>query len=173
MKGFTLIELLVVAFIISFFSINLLSDYWKSQERARLSRAAVFFENQLRRVSNLAIASSEIQGVIPCGYGISYVNNKKFRIYAGRLGGATSCEVTNHNFESSIDLILETVSLIEPEVVFKVNFPAIFFEPPDPKIYINNNSSIGVSSAIDFCLEEDLNQCKTLTVDTAGRIIIQ
>lgn len=173
MKGFTLIEVLIITFIISFLSVAILINYRSSQDQAFLTRAAAAFESEIRRTQNLAVAGTEFSGVIPCGYGLNYRDNKAYRIYVGQLGGAANCQSSNHNYQSGLDSDYQDLKIIESGVVFINSFSDIFFEPPDPATYINNNKLAGVSTIIQFCLEKDLTICRSLIIDTAGRISIQ
>ena len=170
-KGFTLVELIVSIFIISLLSTAMLLNYRTGQEGAVLNRAAAFFETDLRRAQNLAVASSEFEGVIPCGYGLHFLDSRNYSLYVGRP--SPSCTLSNRNFESGPDAIYQNIKVIEQSAVFKSSFSDIFFEPPDPATFINNNRSIGVSTAVEICLEVNLAKCRTLTIDTAGRIVIQ
>lgn len=163
-KGFTLVEVLVATFIIGVLSTVILLNYRTGQDQASLTRSAAAFETEIRRAQNLAISSAELSGTQPCGYGIHYVDKRNYSIYAGKLGGAASCQVSNHNFQSGIDSVYQSVKIIEQRAVFKNSFSDIFFEPPDPTTYINNDNSVGISAIIDFCLETDLNKCRTITV---------
>lgn len=173
-KGFTLIELLIAFFIIGILSVFILNNFRGGQAEATLTRAIAMIESDIRRTQNLAIAVKEFAGTIPCGYGIKYKNNRHYQIYVGKRGGATNCQLTNHNFEPNIDQIYEDdIKIIEKDVVFKNSFSDIFFEPPDPTTYINNQKSLGISTTIEICLETDLTKCKKLIIETGGKITIQ
>lgn len=171
--GFTLIEVLVSTFIIGVLSTVILLNYRAGQERASLTRAAAAFETDIRRAQNLAVASADFDGSVPCGYGIHYIDSRTYSIYVGKLGGAVDCRSSNHNYQAGTDLIYRNIAIIEWAVVFKNSFSDIFFEPPDPTTYINNSRAAGISTAVEMCLEADLTKCRTLTVDTAGRIVTQ
>jgi len=172
-NGFTLVEVLVAVFIIGVLTMMMLLNYRTGQDQASLTRSAAAFETDVRRTQNLAVASQEFGGSIPCGYGIHYLGVRTFALYAGGLGGSANCQASNHNFQSGLDSVYQDMKIIEPGVVFKSAFPDIFFEPPDPTTYINNSRSAGVSITIELCLETDLNTCRNLIIDTAGRIVIQ
>ena len=171
--GFTLVEVLVSISIIGILSAVILLNYRTGQDQASLTRSAAALETSIRDAQDLAAAASELGGSIPCGYGLHYVDSRNYSLYAGRLGGAANCQASNHNFQAGTDAVYEDAKIIEQRVVFKNSFPDIFFEPPDPATYINDNRSIGVSTVIDLCLESDSSVCRSLIVDTAGRISIQ
>ena len=172
-KGFTLVEILIVVFIIGILSTAMLFSFGKGQEGAMLTRAAAALESDIRRAQILAIAGHDFEGSPPCGYGIHYLSQRTYSVYAGKLGGAASCQSSNHNYQAGTDSVFESSKIIENKVIFRDVFSDIFFEPPDPVVYINNDKGIGVSTAIEICLETDLIKCLTLTVDTAGRIVTQ
>lgn len=172
-KGFTLIEVLVAIFIIGVLSVVILLNYRTGQAGALLTRAAASLETDLRKAQNLAIGSTDLNGTIPCGFGIHYIDQRNYSIYAGGLGGLATCQSADHNFQSGIDLVYQDTKIIEPAVVFKSVFSDIFFEPPDPATYINNSKSAGVTATIEVCLENDLTKCRSLIIDTAGRIVTQ
>lgn len=169
-RGFTLIEVLAVAFIVGIVSTVVLLSFRTGQEDALLNRTAADFESEIRRVQNLAIAST---GGAPCGFGLHYVDNRTFLIYAGHLGGAPTCEDSVHNYQAGTDTDYEQVKLAEARAVFKTSFSDIFYEPPDPDIYINDSNDLGLSVSVEICLESNLSKCRVLTLDTAGRIVIQ
>ncbi len=171
--GFTLVELVVSIFIVGVLSTAILLNFRIGQSGAFLTRATASLETDIRAAQNLAVASSEFEGSIPCGYGLHYLDNRTYRLYAGRMGGAANCQSSDHNFQSGTDPVYQDKKIIEQRVVFRSAFSDIFFEPPDPATYINNSRSAGASTAIELCLEEDLANCRNLIIDTAGRISTQ
>lgn len=172
-RGFTLIEVLVVAFIIGIMSAAVLFSFGKGQEGAMLTRAAAAFESDLRRAQILAVTSRDFEGSTPCGYGIHYLTQRTYSVYVGNIGSAADCRSSDHNFKAGADSVFGESKIVENKVVFQGAFPDIFFEPPDPAVYINDNKSVGVSTVIKLCLESDPAKCLDLTVDTAGRIVTQ
>ncbi len=172
-KGFTLIEILVISFIVGFLSVAILFNYRNGQDQASLSRVAAAFESDIRKTQNLAVNGADFGGIVPCGYGLYYIDNKTYRIYVGQKVGMQSCQSSNHNYQNGTDSVYQELIIVEPGVIFINSFSDVFFEPPDPATYINNNKSVGVSVTIQLCLEKDLNICRNVTIDTAGRISIQ
>ena len=166
-------EVLMVTFIVGVLSTVILLNYRTGQTGILLTRAASAFESNIRRAQNLAIASAEFGGSVPCGYGIRYVDSRTYAIYAGGLGGAANCQSSNHNFESGTDSVFDTIKIIESTVILKNAFSDIFFEPPDPATYINNSKAAGASTTVELCLESDLAKCRSLIIDFAGKISIQ
>lgn len=172
-KGFTLIEVLVAVFIIGTLSAAMLFSFGKGQEGAMLTRAAAALESDIRRAQILAVTSRDFEGSPPCGYGVHYLAQRTYSVYAGKLGGVASCQSSDHNYQAGTDSVFEESRIIENKVIFRDVFSDIFFEPPDPVVYINNNKGVGVSTAIELCLETDLTDCRIIMVDTAGRIVTQ
>ncbi len=170
--GFTLVEMLVAFFIVGVLSAVILLNYRTGQEQASLTRAAAVFETDIRRAQNFAVASIDFGGSVPCGYGVHFVDNRNYSIYAGRADAA-NCLASNHNFQSGTDSVYQDIKVVEQRIIFKNSFSDIFFEPPDPATYVNNSKSAGVSTTVELCLESDLTKCRNLIIDTAGRIVIQ
>lgn len=174
-KGFTLVELLVIGFIIGVLTITMLADFKRGQEGSKLRRVAAAIESDIRNAQNLSTASSEFNGYIPCGYGIYSVDSTTYRIYVGK---ADDCSNTSRNFTSADD-VYEDIKIKDPDIIFVSTvsgpryFYDIFFEPPNPTVYINNSSNPGNSTTIKLCIEKTPSKCLDLIVDTAGRIVIQ
>lgn len=141
-KGFTIIELLIVTAIIATFSVVLVLNFRSSpKNQVARSQTAAVIVSDIRRIQSMASAGSRFQGNVVCGYGIHYVSNVSYVLYAGVLdGAATRCQDTNHNYQVGIDLIVETKNLINSNMEIRSSFPDAIFEPPDPKTYINNSA---------------------------------
>lgn len=176
-KGFSIVELLVVAAILATFSVVLILSFGfpSSSQTARYQAASVI-ASDVRRAQTMALAGSRFQSNSVCGYGIHYVDKTTYLIYAGALdGGATRCIDTNHNYQDGIDPKVETKSVINPRMEIRVPFPDFFFEPPDPKTYINNDPSLtGPSTEITIQLKNQQNcgqqSCTHVTIYPSGQI---
>ncbi len=150
-----------------------MQNFRGGQTKARLNRVSAALESQVRRTQNLAIFGTKFGGGIPCGYGINYVDGQTYRIYVGQRTSSNPCSNSNRNYSNGTDDIYEDIKLIDAGIVFKNSFNDLFFEPPDPTVYINNSRTPGSSVTMEVCLEDDQTKCKILTVDLIGRIIIQ
>lgn len=176
-KGFTIIELLLVTVIIATFSVVLVLNF-RSSPRTRVARnqVASVVESDFRRLQSMALAGSRFQGNIVCGFGIHYLNNTSYILYAGVLdGGMLTCQNTNHNYQVGIDLVVETKNIINSNMEIRSSFFDIFFEPPDPKTYINNNPALGGSPvSIDIQLKGQSScagqSCTQITIYPSGQI---
>lgn len=176
-RGFTLVEVLLVTAIIATFSVVLILSF-RSSPRNRVARnqTASVIVSDIRRAQSMASAGSRFQGNIVCGYGINYVSPTSYRLYAGVLdGGATKCQDANRNYQAGIDLIVESKILINTNMEIRSSFNDVFFEPPDPKTYINNSYSLtGPAVTISIQLKGQQNcggqSCTQITIYPSGQI---
>ena len=166
-NGFTLIETLVTVAIVSILSIVMLANYQGSQKQQSVQRAAHQLAGDIRLAQNMAMASTEQEGVIPDGYGI-YINrgshSDSYILFADKNGN----QIRNGMGDEDV----ETINL--PSGV-EINSPNgvnnIFFEPPDPITYINRDSSAGKQTIITLIFP-GTSYTKTITVKTSGQIEI-
>lgn len=173
-KGFTLVEIAVVAAITGVITAFMLVNFQRS--RIDLTLTANEFIGSLRLAQTRALASARYDtgtGLkIRCGYGIHYINQTSYAIYVGPDAGSVSCSALNKNYDGADSIILTSV-FIDTRVEFKSPFNDIFFEPPDPKTYINNDSTLGLPpqamtlGKIGGTCPAD---CKTINVYTSGKI---
>ncbi len=178
-EGFSLVEILIVAAIIATLSVVLILNF-RSSPKGKTGRdqAVAVIVSDFRGAQSKALAASLYQGVTVCGYGIHYVDSTTYLIYAGVLdNGALTCQASNHNYQAGIDSIVETKKVINSNMVMAASFNDVFFEPPDPKTYINNNSALNVAPvAITIRLNGQANcvsgPCTVINVYTSGRIDI-
>lgn len=170
-EGFTLIELLILVAFVGIFSTILIIDLRGSSTSASvLERAALAVIADIRKSQSQALAGLTFQGSAVCGYGVHYVDQTSYLLYAG--GGAI-CGSTNRNYQSGQDLVVQTVKLIESNVELKASFADIFFEPPDPKTFLNNSSSPTnppITISIGFKNMACPTYCKTISVFPSGKI---
>lgn len=173
-KGFTLVEILVVAAITGFISTFLLLNFQRS--RIDLTLTSNEMIGSLRSTQNKALASARYDSgtgqKIRCGYGVHYTSPSSYSVYAGPDASSIDCTTLNRNFDGE-DVIISTKVFTESRVEFKSSFNDIFFEPPDPKTYLNNNSSLNLPpqaitiGKIGGTCPQD---CKTIYVYTSGKI---
>lgn len=179
--GFSVIEMLVVIMVIGVLSVSLISTFRDSSTNANARHliSSVLLAD-IRRAQSLALSGSQYQGQIVCGYGIHYENAASYSIFAGiRTGGGSRCANHPHKWRGA-DLIVETRVVANDK--FEVIGPGggafrdVFFEPPDPKTYLDGNYSLTASPLFtninvvakgQSCLPTN---CTTITVHTSGRI---
>ena len=170
-SGFTLVEVLVVTAIIGLMSYFLISNF--SKTRLDLFETTSMVIGDIRTVQAKAAASSKFNNQIRCGYGIHYISATSYILFAGvATGPSVNCSLKVKNFDAE-DAVLETKNLFDSRVEIKNKFSDIFFEPPNPRTYINNNSGLTLSQAIIIgkknaaCSAKD---CKTICVYNSGKI---
>ena len=173
-KGFTLVEVAVVAAITGFITTFMLVNFQRS--RIDLTLTANEFVGSLRLAQTRALASARHDtgtGLkIRCGYGIHYISPTSYALYVGPDAASVNCSALNKNYDGADTIILTSV-FIDARVEFKSIFNDIFFEPPDPKTYINNDSTLGLPpqaitlGKIGGTCPAD---CKTINVYTSGKI---
>ncbi|HEY4484318.1 MAG TPA: type II secretion system protein [Candidatus Paceibacterota bacterium] len=169
--GFTLIEMIIVALLVGVFSTFLLINLRGfSTNAVILERAALGVVSDLRKTQGLSIAGVSFQGASVCGYGIHYVDNETYLIYAG---GEGVCSTSNKNYQIGNDISYQLVKIFEKNVEFKNSFNDVFFLLPDPKTYINNIFSLSASPltiSIGFKGLTCPAYCKTISIFPSGKV---
>lgn len=163
----------MVGVIIGLISTSLISNF--SQGRMGLNRTVAEMTATIRTAQARALAGALHNGVYPCGYGVT-MGADSYSIYAGPEAEGTDCTGQNHNYESSVDTIVETrvIGYSDVEIVLPVQ--DIFFEPPNPKTYINNVSTTGVDTTISVRIKGEScpsDSCRSIYVSTSGNIELQ
>jgi len=166
-KGISLVELVVVIFIITLFSLIIISDFPKIQRQFALSRATYKLAQDLRKAQDLGLSGVTINdknGVqIPVkGYGV-YVNlsqsNAQYLVYADvglndpqKYSGdpVSLCADVNQASDGQLaaDCVLEVINVkdenqslsIENPIINTITgqYTSINFAPPSPIINIDN-----------------------------------
>lgn len=169
--GFTLIEVVLYTTLIGMFSTILLLNLRGAQtNRVVLERASSAVISDFRRAQNFAISGSTFQGNPVCGYGIHYLGPDRYLLYAG---GENICATANRNYQDGTDFNVQTVKIIESNVKFKSSFQDVFFEPPDPKTFLNNSFSLSAAPLLISIGFEGQNcpfGCKIIFVYPSGKI---
>jgi hypothetical protein len=197
-KGITIIEIIVVIFIVTLFSVILISNFPKILRQFALSRVTYKLSQDLRKTQDLGLSGvvtndgeTTARPIITLkGYGV-YINATQpatqYIIYADldnsktyNPASAIKCSDEPVNNPTS-DCIIETidVSIENPSLYIKSlsnvtgNITSINFTPPDPIININNivygNSKIGITIG----LTSDPSASRTVWINTSGLIEVQ
>lgn len=172
--GYTLVEMMVVVAIIGLISTVIITNF--SRTRVDLTQSANLIASTVRFAQSETISSSKFQNYNPCGYGIHYINSADFALYAGPNAATTDCKSINRNYQSNEDSIVKTYVFSDPNVDFAAPFNDIYFEPPDPKTYLNNDSSLNqgpLTISIGVVGGSCPQNCKTINVYPSGTVQIQ
>ena len=173
-RGFTLIEMIAVAGIIAFISTILLTQF--SRSRIDLTQGTNFFTANVRSAQINAVASTKYNGYNSCGYGIHYIDANHFALYAGPNASSTTCSTINRNYQSNEDTLFSAQTFPDNRIHFTISFSDIFFEPPDPKTYLNNSAALNQAPiGISICQVGGScpQNCKTVYVYPSGKIEVQ
>ena len=176
--GFSLIELMIVSTIIALLATFMVVNFRSNRLNFNKVTAGIIADIRVAQVK--AISSAEFKGVIPCGYGIkigdaSGDDEALYSIFVGIPDRNDRCQ-GNPKYDRNKDEILFSRDVLTTAgLIFDKRFKDIFFEPPDPKVYIDGNDGIDESEAIVLRpLEgERCNQsgaCKSICVYGSGRI---
>lgn len=174
-NGFTIIEILVVAGIIIFMTVSLITSFPRT--RISLNEDVKLLVSNIRSAQTKAISSTKFNNKNPCGYGIKYDSPTQYSVYVGtdaEMAG-TACAAVSKNYQSGQDSILSAFKL-SANLQFTAQFADIFFEPPDPKTYFNNDGTLNtIPTAITLKKTGGAcpNDCKTINVYKSGKIEIQ
>lgn len=165
--GFTLIEILVVLAIMAVISSVLIADYRTGQKKYSLDAAAQNIVSDLRRVQSMAMSGTTKTAEIIYDYGIHFdANTSYYTIFADKQ--ANSQRYSN----ATADVMIERVNLENQVKVVAVSPNSsgldVVFEPPNPKTYINKNSSGPATITLQY--GNDTSRTKTITITLAGAI---
>ncbi|MBI2063839.1 MAG: type II secretion system protein [Candidatus Yanofskybacteria bacterium] len=175
-RGFSIIELLVITAIIATFSVVLILNFRSSptSRTAREQTASVILSD-VRRAQSLALSGSRYQGNLVCGYGVHYINPTSYLLYAKAVPASGPCfSVATRNYQAG-DPIVETKILINVNMEIRSVFDDVFFEPPDPKTYIDDEFDLeGSPSTITVQLKGQQNcgqkSCTKVVIYPTGQI---
>lgn len=178
-NGFTLVEVIIVAGITGFITTFLLINF--SRTRINFAEETNIFISKARIAQTKTASSAKFKNSIRCGYGVRYINNRSYAIYAGENASVLNCSTQTKDYNptggADNDADFEIATFADPRIEFKTVFRAIYFEPPDPKTYIIDsggtvhgeaNYSLGITiGKIGGTCPQD---CKTITIFTSGKI---
>lgn len=144
-KGFTLIELVVTLGIISILSVVIFANYRLGEKKYILESETQKLISNLRKGQNMALAPT-VNSEFKSGIGIHFEtgeNNDKYFFFLDK---------SDNKKPDGGDEIIETINL-PANLYIKSLLPTgdnvdIFFEPPDPTIYINNETGVSKEAVI-------------------------
>jgi len=172
-NGFTLIELAIVFGVVSLLSVLFIYNFREAATSATArNQIASIIVSDIRRAQSMALAGSNREGQIVCGFGIHYINSYSYILYSKMPSGG-SCALATRNYSSGDPF--ETRIIDNTNFRIGSIFADIFFEPPDPKTYINNSAVLlpETTTTINVVLK---NQpctgatCTIVTVSTRGSV---
>lgn len=172
--GFTLVEMAVVAAIIGFLSTSLIVNF--SRTRIDVDQSANLIMATIREAQSRTVSSTVYAGYNPCGYGIHYVSATQVAIYVGPNAALINCSAINKNYQAGEDTLLKSQSFSDPKIQFMAGFNDIFFLPPDPKTYLNNDASLNqppITIQIGPIGGTCPTNCRTISVYSSGKIETQ
>lgn len=172
-NGFSLVEILVAITIIGLLSAVLFFNS-RSSSTNKTSRNQVtsLLVAAIRRAQTMASSGVRFQGISVCGFGIHYLDATSIRIYAG---GEANCMTANRNYQLGNDLVVEDIVIPNSNFLIKTAFSDIFFEPPDPKTYIDNSALLTTSPATISVGTSQVcggGACTNIVIRTSGSIDI-
>lgn len=164
-RGFTLVELLVVISIIAVISAIVFANYRQGEKQFSLQRSAYKLTQDIRRAQNMAMASREVGGAVPEGYGIylNTTNPTQYILFADEgngLYGSGDTDVETLGLEAGI-----SITGLSPASPL-----TIVFYPPDPTVLISGNTEINSAS---ITLNYGGGSGKTVSVNKVGLIEAQ
>jgi prepilin-type N-terminal cleavage/methylation domain-containing protein len=176
-QGFTLVEMLVVLSIMSVIGASLVMSF--SRSRVDITQAAALVAAQIRDIQVRTTSGLQYNNTTRCGYGITQADDRSLYIFVGPDANVVNCSTEDRRYNGA-DIVIETIQLQDPNVEFKLAatpkyFLDIFFEPPNPKTYLDNNASLGIVPVTILVGQKGVScsasdKCRAICVYTSGKI---
>ena len=132
--------MLVVAGIIAILSSSIIVSF--SRSRVDVRQATSVTKSTIRAAQAKAVSSTTYNGYNPCGYGVTQISSTQIAIYVGPNAATTDCSTINKNYALGQDTIISYQNFQDTHIEFKNTFADVFFLPPDPKTYLNNDATL-------------------------------
>ncbi len=177
-NGFTILELLVVGAVIILLSIISFPFLDRVRESLELERSANLLSAEIGRTRELAISVKEIQVgsevVIPQGYGIKFevISPKDYQIlvFADCNGDKDYTFGSLCDGKSELLKSFKLSSKVYLESLFPDNPLTVVFYPPDPVLYVNQETQKEAQIVIST---KRFNIKRKITIQPTGLIEIQ
>lgn len=150
LTGFTLIEVIVVVSITAILAGVMLANFRGGEKSRLVAVAAQQVAQNVRLAQNFSTSLKESGGIVPCGWGIHYLNESGYVLFADGAGCASA---NPYRYDSSERT--QTFLFNDARVKFSSSFNDIFFRPPDSVTYINAGSGNNLEERIRVCLVSD------------------
>lgn len=173
-RGFSLIEILVVSAVIIILTTVLLTMLARS--RVDLTQGVNMVTGTVRLAQEKTLASTKYNASILCGYGVHYIDSSHWGSYAGPVASLVVCSAINRNYGPPEDILLDSQTFTDRRIEFVAPFSDVFFEPPDPKTYLNNSAALNqppLAIQIRIVGGTCPQDCKTINVYPSGKIEAQ
>jgi len=172
--GFSLIEMLVVMAIIAFVAGGLVINFRSTAVNGTGRRQAVqAFINDIRDAQSKTLSGSAFKGAPVCGYGIHYIDQNSYVIYAKSPPGAGTCRasVSTRNYTAGQDVVVATKKLTNTNMKFQASFNDFYFEMPESRTYLDNNYLLKFAVPIPITIVPTSGTGNTtITIYLSGRI---
>jgi type II secretory pathway pseudopilin PulG len=147
-KGFSIIEILVVISTIALASVYLMRSF--SLHRTYIQEATNTVLADLVTIQTNALAAKNYNDVARCGYGIHFINSITYSIYVAPQPAVDNgyCSTLDRKYNDSGPVYIKDIVVSEEYITgfgpveFDASFSDIFFEPPDPKVYVNGTYDV-------------------------------
>ncbi|MBU3934433.1 type II secretion system GspH family protein [Patescibacteria group bacterium] len=193
-NGFSLIEMLaVIAIVVVLISVTVL-NFGETRDLLSLRRAAHQLMQDVRRVQDMAMSATELNGEGNCllpakGYGIYIdysVESTSYELYADTSADTgLDCETYPPTecweYYDSEDCVIETIFIQEKGVIIKeikntiigAQKVSINFKPPNPAVKIKWLLPEADEVEIVLALESDQTKTESVVVNKAGLLQIR
>lgn len=163
-RGFSLPEVIVTLAIITILSVIVLANYRAAEKRYVLQNAVQRLTLDLRKGQNMALAPMVSLGY-QSGIGIVFnLDNPSYYFFFEDKNGDKKFNEQAGDRKTEVVQLPDRIKIKEIRPGSKID---IFFEPPDPTIYINGD--VGVSASIALGIEGGADT-KIISIKTTGLI---
>jgi prepilin-type N-terminal cleavage/methylation domain-containing protein len=177
-QGFTLLELLSVAAIITTLSVALVFNFRPNRnDITSRNQSTSSIESDIRRTQTMVLSGARYNNEITCGYGLHYIDQQTYIIYAKLPPGGACSALGGYNYQAG-DVVVETRKILSSNLEMRLAFEDIFFAPPDPKTYVNDSDDLSAApSSFTIQGKGQTNcvnpTCSYVKVYTSGKVDIE